>query len=75
MSKAITSISKAWARWATSCTDAAEADDADRLAVELGPLATQAVPATVDQGAVGLGKIAEEGRGEGEGVLGGSDRV
>ena len=39
--------------------DAAEADDADRLAIELGALELGAVPAAVDEGAVGLRDVAE----------------
>ncbi len=55
--------------------DATEADDPDRLAVELGALVLGPVPAAVDEGAVGLGDVAEEGECQGEGVLGGGDRV
>jgi hypothetical protein len=55
--------------------DAAEADDADRLAVELGALVLGPVPAAVDERAVRLRDVAEEGQHQGDGVLGGGDRV
>ena len=55
--------------------DAAEADHAERLAVELGALELGAVPAPVDQRAVGLGDVAAEREGQRQRVLGGGDRV
>ncbi len=55
--------------------DAAEADHAERLAVELGALVLGPVPAAGDQRVVRLGDVAKEGEGEGERVLGGGDRV
>ena len=55
--------------------DAAEADHAERLAVELGALELGPVPAPVDQRAVRLRDVAEQGQRQRQGVLGGGDRV
>ncbi len=55
--------------------DAAEADDAECLPVELSALELGAVPTAGGQRGVGLRNVAEEGENEGEGVLGGGDRV
>ena len=55
--------------------DAAEADHAEGLAVELGALELGAVPAAGDQRGVRLRDVAEEGEGQRQRVLGGGDRV
>ena len=55
--------------------DAAEADHAEGLAVELGALELGAVPAPGDQRFVRLRDVAEEGQSQRQRVLGGGDRV
>ena len=55
--------------------DAAEADDAEGLAVELGALELGPLPGAADQRAVGLGHVAAEGQHQRQRVLGGGDRV
>ena len=55
--------------------DAAEADHAERLAVELGALELGPVPAAGDERFVRLRDVAEEGERQRQGVLGGGDRV
>jgi hypothetical protein len=55
--------------------DAAEADDAEGFASELGAHEGVAVPLAGTEGGVGGGDFAGEGAHEGEGVLGGGDGV
>ena len=55
--------------------DAAEADHAERLAVELGALELGPLPGAADQRAVRLGDVAAEGQHQRQRVLGGGDRV
>jgi hypothetical protein len=55
--------------------DAAEADDAEGLAVQLDALPPGALPLAVDEGVVGLGHVAGLGQQERHRVLGGGEDV
>ena len=55
--------------------DPAEADHAERLAVELGALEVGPLPGAADERAVGLGHVAAERQHQRQRVLGGGDRV
>ena len=55
--------------------DAAEADHPEGLAVELGALELGPLPGAAGERAVRLGDVAAEGEHQGQGVLGGGDRV
>ena len=55
--------------------DPAEADHAERLAVELGALEPRPLPGPADQRRLRLGDVAAERQHQRQGVLGGGDRV
>ncbi len=55
--------------------DAAEAQDAERLALELGAAELAALPLAAREARVRLRDVAGEGQDEGDRVLGGGDRV
>ena len=55
--------------------DAAQADDAERLAGQLRAHVLVAVPLALDQALIGRGDVAREGQHQRERVLGGAERV
>ena len=66
----MSSMPKAWARWATSEPARPEPDDAEDLAVELDALPLRALPAAGDERRVGLGDVACLGEQERHRLLG-----
>ena len=75
LSKATTFMSKASARAGDELPDPAEADHAERLAVELVAAEAGPRPLTAGERRVGLRHVPEQRQGERERVLGGRDRV